>query len=71
MNEKNEPVDILLDKAVIFDMDGTLVDSTKADFLAWQKLFSYYDKHLSFREYLPLLGLKSSQVVRDFLPRKK
>lgn len=70
MNEKNEPVDILLDKAVIFDMDGTLVDSTKADFLAWQKLFSYYDKHLSFREYLPLLGLKSSQVVRDFLPVK-
>lgn len=70
MDEKNEIIGNISGKAVIFDMDGTLVDSTKADFLAWQKLFSHYNKELTFSEYLPLLGIKSSQVVRDFLPVK-
>ena len=68
MDEKNELVESISRKAVIFDMDGTLVDSTKADFLAWQQLFSYYNQQLTFSDYIPLLGMKSSQVVKDFLP---
>lgn len=68
MDEKNERIDSVSGKAVVFDMDGTLVDSTKADFFAWQKLFSYYNKHITFSDYVPLLGMKSSRVVRDFLP---
>jgi len=68
MDEKNELVESASGKAVIFDMDGTLVDSTKADFLAWQQLFSYYNQQLTFSDYIPLLGMKSSQVVKDFLP---
>lgn len=53
--------------AVIFDMDGTLVATTEADFLAWQKLFSTYDRSLTFEEYFPLLGKKSSDVVHHIL----
>lgn len=68
MDEKKELKDNILGKAVIFDMDGTLVDSTQADFVAWQKLFSFYNKELSFSDYLPLLGIKSAQVVKEFLP---
>ncbi len=70
MDEKKEPDKNIFGKAVIFDMDGTLVDSTKADFLAWQKLFSHYNKELTFSDYIPLLGLKSSDVVKKFLPLK-
>ena len=68
--EKKEPYKTDFCKAVIFDMDGTLVDSTKADFLAWRKLFSHYDRELTFQDYIPLLGIKSAQVVKDFLPVK-
>lgn len=50
-------------EAVIFDMDGTLIASTEADYLAWKKLFEEHNKSLSFREYVPLLGIKSAEVI--------
>ncbi len=53
-------------KAVIFDMDGTLIDSVNADFLAWQKVFEDYDKSLTFQDYMPLLGMRSLSVVERF-----
>jgi beta-phosphoglucomutase family hydrolase len=70
MNEKKEPLGNICCKAVIFDMDGTLVDSTKSDFLAWQRLFLNYNKTLTFQEYLPMLGIKSAEIVRQYLPVK-
>lgn len=70
MNEKKESIGNIYGKAVIFDMDGTLVDSTNADFLAWQKLFSDYKKELTFSDYIPFLGIKSAQVIKQFLPVK-
>jgi len=54
-------------KAVIFDMDGTLIESTNADFLAWQKVFLDYGKNLTFNDYSPLLGKRSVAVVKDLL----
>jgi beta-phosphoglucomutase family hydrolase len=58
---------IAMPAAVIFDMDGTLVATTEADFLAWQRLFSTYGRSLTFEEYFPLLGKKSSDVVHHVL----
>jgi beta-phosphoglucomutase family hydrolase len=54
-------------KAVIFDMDGTLIESTNADFLAWQKVFADYNKVLTFQDYTPMLGKRSFAVVKDLL----
>lgn len=54
-------------QAVIFDMDGTLVATTEADFLAWQRIFQDQGVHLSFEDYFPLLGKKSHDVVYDVL----
>jgi beta-phosphoglucomutase family hydrolase len=56
--------------AVIFDMDGTLVATTELDFLAWQKLFKEYGVDITFQEYYPLLGKKSSDMVLHFLKLK-
>lgn len=69
MNENNSPVNNLsqagnhLPSAIIFDMDGTLVATTEADFLAWQRIFSDNGRQLSFDSYFPLLGRKSHDVV--------
>jgi beta-phosphoglucomutase len=37
--------------AVIFDLDGVLVDTVPLHFKAWQKLFSEYGKSFSFQDY--------------------
>lgn len=54
-------------KGVIFDMDGTLIESTQADYEAWKMLFADYDQHLSFEDYFPLIGMKSAVVVQTRL----
>lgn len=54
--------------AVIFDMDGTLVNTTEADYLTWKKLFADFNHpFVSYNEYLPLLGIKSAEVLQRFL----
>lgn len=53
--------------AVIFDMDGTLVATTQADFMAWQNLFREFGADLSYEGYFPLLGRKSQDVVEQVL----
>jgi beta-phosphoglucomutase family hydrolase len=59
-----------LPAAVIFDMDGTLVATTEADFLAWQRLFHELGHELTYAKYFPLLGRKSQDVVHDVLKLK-
>jgi beta-phosphoglucomutase family hydrolase len=52
-------------KGVIFDMDGTLLESTEADYRAWEKVFNDYNQELPFEKYAPMLGVKSADVVRN------
>ncbi|MGN6616817.1 MAG: HAD family hydrolase [Ilyomonas sp.] len=54
-------------KAVIFDMDGTLIASTEGDYLAWKMLFEEHGKELSFEKYIPLMGVKSAEVAHKHL----
>ena len=72
--KEQEQTDYLIDssaglpfKGVIFDMDGTLIVSTEADYLAWVKVFANFGKKLSYDEYHPLLGIKSATVVKHQL----
>jgi HAD superfamily hydrolase (TIGR01509 family) len=57
-------------EAVIFDMDGTLISSTEADFLAWKWLFGDYNCPFTFQEYLPLVGVRSADVLKARLGLK-
>lgn len=58
-------------KAIIFDMDGTLIDSTEHDFIAWQKVFKEYGINFSYNEYISLLGVKSQEVINSHLDLKE
>jgi len=53
--------------AVIFDMDGTLIDSTEADYLAWKHTFADYGIELTYPDYFPLLGKRSHDVAATVL----
>lgn len=54
-------------KGVIFDMDGTLIVSTEADYLAWEKVFKNYGKKLTYEDYQPLLGIRSANVIKEYI----
>lgn len=51
-------------KAFIFDMDGTVVNSTWEDYLAWMKLFDQYKIPFTYDEYIGVLGVKSAEVIQ-------
>lgn len=55
---------ILAAEAVIFDMDGTLIDSTEADYLAWKRVFAEHRMPLTYEQYFPMLGKRSHDVVK-------
>ncbi len=59
----SKPVSIPF-KGVIFDMDGTLLESTQADYRAWEKVFNDYQQELPYEKYVPLLGVKSADVIK-------
>jgi beta-phosphoglucomutase family hydrolase len=54
-------------QAFIFDMDGTLIDSTQLDYQAWQQVMREYDAELPYEDYIAKLGAKSSEVAKGYL----
>lgn len=60
-----DTIETLPFKGVIFDMDGTLLESTEADYRAWEKVFNDYNQELPFEKYAPMLGVKSADVIKN------
>lgn len=54
-------------KAVIFDVDGTLVDSNLAHVEAWREAFAHYGKELSADEIHAQIGKGGDQLMPVFL----
>jgi beta-phosphoglucomutase len=54
-------------QAFIFDMDGTVIDSTHLDYEAWQKAMREYDAELPYEDYIAKLGAKSSEIAKEYL----
>ena len=53
-------------KAVIFDIDGTLVDSVESHARAWQQAFQQFGKKVSLEEVLKQVGKGSDQLLPVF-----
>ena len=53
-------------KAVIFDVDGTLVDSNDFHVKAWQRAFRHYGKELGYDELHSQIGKGGDQLLPVF-----
>lgn len=57
-------------KAVLFDMDGVVADTTKLDFEVWQRIFLDFGKKLSLKGYKALFGMKAREVAKKLVNPK-
>ena len=54
-------------KAVIFDIDGTLVDSVDLHALAWQKAFAHFGREIPYEQVRHQIGKGGDQLMPVFL----
>jgi HAD superfamily hydrolase (TIGR01509 family) len=58
-------------KAVIFDVDGTLVDSNELHVQAWIDAFWYFGKDVSYEELCEQMGKGSDQLMPVFCSKEE
>jgi beta-phosphoglucomutase-like phosphatase (HAD superfamily) len=54
-------------KAVIFDIDGTLIDSVDFHAAAWVEAFGHFGRRVTFRDVRKLIGKGGDQLMPAFL----
>lgn len=58
-------------KAVIFDIDGTLVDSVDFHAEAWQKTFKHFGKDIAFKDVRSQIGKGGDQLLPVFFSEEE
>lgn len=58
-------------RAVIFDVDGTLVDSVDLHARAWQETLREFGKEIAFEDVRLQIGKGGDQLMPVFLSREK
>jgi beta-phosphoglucomutase len=54
-------------KAILFDYDGTLVQSMQCNFIAWQKALKDFDINIVEDDYLPLEGMSVKNLADHYI----
>lgn len=55
-------------RAVLFDVDGTLIDSNDAHARAWAAAFSAFGYDVGFERIRPLIGMGGDRIIPHFAP---
>ena len=58
-------------KAIIFDLDGTLVDSNELHVESWERAFRHFGKRFSLDELRQQIGKGSDQYLPEFLTEEE
>jgi len=58
-------------RAVLFDVDGTLVDSVDLHARAWQEAFAHFGKRVPYREIRAQIGKGGDQLLPVFLDEEE
>lgn len=56
-------------KGLIFDLDGTLLDSMPLHWIAWQISFRRYNVELDFNEFMNLAGKAKEKIAAYFIEK--
>ena len=58
-------------QALVWDIDGVLVDTERLHFIAWKKLLAEHGATLTMEEYLPFIGRGSPENMNGICALKK
>jgi HAD superfamily hydrolase (TIGR01549 family) len=58
-------------EAILFDIDGTLVDSVDFHAEAWQRAFAHFGKQIPFRDVRQQIGKGGDQLMPVFLSKEQ
>jgi HAD superfamily hydrolase (TIGR01509 family) len=62
---------LMIQYAVIFDVDGTLIDSVDQHARAWQEAFAQFDLNIGFRKIRDQIGKGGDQLLPVFLSERR
>lgn len=57
-------------KAIIFDMDGVLINSMPFHAVAWRKAFEYYDIEVDAEIFFEMEGMNQKRTIEEILDMK-
>ncbi len=57
-------------KAIIFDMDGVIVDSAELHFIAWQQFLAKHNKPHSKQDFNKHFGMANKEIFKMLLPEQ-
>ena len=58
-------------RAILFDVDGTLVDTVDLHAAAWQEALARYGRQVSFQKVRSQIGKGGDQLIPVFLSEKE